>query len=107
MQVLIQRRAEIALRSLQKTEQNEIKRTLNKIKRTLSGLLHPDNLERYGFRKNPLSPNFSGKPLYTCEGSPDLQLVFSVDSDTYTLEDIIDRDRFIQLQQQPMAAVLG
>jgi hypothetical protein len=87
MQLRIERRAEVALRSLEKIEQRHISRSLNE-------LLASD---RATLTRSPkihiLSANQSGRKLFVYRGSPKLRLVLSFENETCVLEDIVDHDR--------------
>ena len=91
MHVLIQRRAEIAMRSLGKIEQN-------RILRALSVLLAADWTQLYrGPKLHKLATGLSGKKLFIYKGSPKLRLILSLEGDTCTVEDIVDHDRLDRL----------
>ncbi|AFY73372.1 hypothetical protein Syn7502_01278 [Synechococcus sp. PCC 7502] len=83
MQIQIQDRAKVSLRSLRKPEQTKITRTLNE----LAATLHTNAKLRR------LASKFPFKKMYTYEVDQNLSLIISAEGDTYTLEDIIDRDR--------------
>ena len=90
MKLRIERRSEIALRSLQKNEQQHIFRALDK-------LLVSD---RATLQNNPNAHIFklvSRKRLYVIKASPRLRLVLSFDNETCVLEDIVDHDRLDRL----------
>lgn len=91
MYLRIERRAEIALRSLQKKEQKHIDRALNE-------LLESDMAT---LRQNPkihmLASGPFGRKLFVYRGSPKLRLVLSFDQETFVLEDIVDHDRLDRL----------
>jgi hypothetical protein len=91
MQILIQHRAEISLRSLGKEEQKQIARALNKLTTEDPALLF----------KSPklykLNAGLSDKELYVFRGSPKLRLILSFEGDICTVEDVIDHDRLDRL----------
>lgn len=91
MQLRIERRAEIALRSLQKMERKYIDRALGE-------LLAVDrvNLQR-GPKIHMLMSSTSGRKLFVYRGSPKLRLVLSFDNEICVLEDIVDHDRLDRL----------
>ena len=94
MDLQIRRRAEIALRSLQKVERKQIERSLDE-------LLASD---RVSLSSNPkfrlLAAGFSGKKLVVYRGSTKLRLVLSFEGDTCILEDVVDHDRLDQLAKR-------
>lgn len=91
MQLRIERRAEIAMRSLQKIEQKQIDRALKELitldKPTLSQnpklILHPSGI--------------LSRKIYVYRGSPKLRLVITFDGDTCVIEDVVDHDRLDRL----------
>ena len=90
MNLSMQSRAEIALRSLEKTEQNQVKRALSEISTfTLAELSQSSK-----FRILHVT---SGEKLYIYRGNQKLRLVLSVDSDRCMVEDIVDHDRVDRL----------
>jgi hypothetical protein len=97
MNISIQRRAEIALRSLDKIEQERIIRSLSDISAIDQvNLSQEPKLNK--LRK--LVTGFSGKKLYVYQGSPNLRLILSFEGDTCTVEDIVDHDRLSWLVAQ-------
>lgn len=91
MHILIQRRAEIALRSLNKLEQK-------RIKRALSALSAADwTLLRQSPNLHKLATGYSNKKLFIYRGTPKLRLILSLEGDTCTVEDIVDHDRLHRL----------
>lgn len=94
MNILLQRRAEIALRSLDKAEQKKILRSLSTI----------ENIDRVNLAQDPkfhkLATGFSGKNLYIYKGSPKIRLILSFEEDACTVEDIVDHDRLSRLMAQ-------
>ena len=91
MQLHIERRAEIALRSLQKNEQNQINRALNELL----------DLDRATLMQSPrlniLASGFSSRKLFVYKGSPTLRLVLTFDDDMCVLEDVVYHDRLDRL----------
>lgn len=91
MHLSIERRAEIALRSLQKSERKHVERALNE-------LLSSD---RAALQQSPklhkLASGFSGRKLFVYRASPKLRLVVSLEDDVCVLEDIVDHDRLDRL----------
>lgn len=87
MQIHIQRRAEIALRSLQKLERKQVDRALDE-------LLASD---RAALKSNPkfhlLASGLSNRKLAVYRGGPRLRLILTFEGETCTLEDIVDHDR--------------
>lgn len=94
MEIVIERRAEIAFRSLEKSEQNEIKTILRRISLlTLNELSQINNLRRL---KNTLSD----ERLYeyrVFRGNQRLSLVCSVQKDKCIIEDILASDKLKRL----------
>jgi len=91
MQLLIHRRAEIALRSLQQTEQGQIGRALEKLSDLDKASLHTSP------KFHRIASLMSGKKLFIFEGNKKLLLVLSFDEDTCVIEDIVDHDRLKKL----------
>lgn len=91
MDLRIERRAEIALRSLQKSEQKHIDRALNELVAFDQATL------RHGSKIHMLMSGLSGRKLFIYRGSPKLRLVLSFEDETCVLEDIVDHDRLDQL----------
>jgi hypothetical protein len=90
MVLVLQRRAEIAIRSLSRVEQEQVGRALDKI-----GAIAPDELcQRSKVRKLRVG---SGETLYEYPGTPSLRLILSIKGDRCTIEDVIDRDKLSQL----------
>ncbi len=91
MQILIQHRAEISLRSLSKVEQNRIARALDEIKTADPTLLYRSP------KLHRLNTGYSEKKLYVYRGSLNLRLILSFEDDTCTVEDVVDYDRLDRL----------
>jgi hypothetical protein len=87
MQIVLERRAEIALRSLGSTERKQIARSLE----LLSEADLPMLMGSHRIRK--LATGFSAKSLFVYRGSPTLRLVLSFENDVCKIEDIVDHDR--------------
>ncbi len=91
MDIQIQRRAEIALRSLQKPERKQIERALHELLTS----------ERADLKQNPkfslLAAGLSGKKIAVFKGGPKFRLVLSFQDEICTLEDIVDHDRLNRL----------
>lgn len=87
MKLVMQRRAEIALRSLGRAEQRQITRALHELDAVL-----PESLSQ-----NPNIHPVLGRDFYAYQGTPKLRLILSVNGDICTVEDIIDRDRLDRL----------
>jgi len=90
MKLVMQRRAEIALRSLESAEQKQITRALDEL----------DSAVPASFNESPkiykLLPVL-GEKIYVYRGSKKLRLILSVKDDICTVEDIIDSDRLDRL----------
>lgn len=91
MHLRIERRAEIALRSLQKIEQKHIDRALNELLALDQATL------RHSPKIHVLMSGLSGRKLFVYRGSPKLRLVLSFEGETCILEDIVDHDRLGRL----------
>lgn len=91
MHLHIERRAEIALRSLQKTEQKHINRALKEL------LAFDQVTLRHSPKIHVLTSDLSGRKLFVYRGSPKLRLVLSFEGETCVLEDIVDHDRLGRL----------
>ena len=90
MNITIQRRAEIALRSLSQNEKGQLERALNK----LTSLSPAEFYIRPEIQK---LISASGEKLYSLIGSRRLRIILSVDADSCIVEDILDHDRLEQL----------
>ena len=89
--MLIERRAEIALRSLGGPDERKIKQAL----RVLESADYRDisnNSKIY--RALPVQ---GSKPLYVYRASPRLRLIFAVEEETCTVLDLVDQDRLGRL----------
>jgi hypothetical protein len=87
MQLRIERRSEVALRSLSKIERKYIDRALAELRA----------LDRTTLQRSPklqvLDSAFSDKKFFVYKGSQRLRLLLSFDHETCVLEDIVDHDR--------------
>ena len=90
MNITMQRRAEIALRSLSKTEKGQLENALNELTS-----LSP--MEFYRNSKIHKILSASGEKLYSLVGSRRLRIILSVHAESCTVEDIIDHDRLSRL----------
>ena len=90
MIIVIQRRAEIALRSLPKTDQKQISRAI-------------DDITQLDQKDLGLNPKFhrlqvaSGAKKLIYRGNQRLRLVLSIEGEVCNVEDIVDHDRLDQL----------
>lgn len=91
MQILKQRRAEIALRSLGTTERRQIARAIDELSSTDMSLLQD------GRKLHKLASGLSDRKLFVFKGSPKLRLILSFDKDICTIEDVVDHDRVDRL----------
>lgn len=93
MEIVIERRAEIALRSLERNEQKEISAALKRISSvTPNELPQITNLHRIH--------TYSGDKLYEYRvfpGNQRLSLVSSIQGDTYIVEDVVPQDKLKRL----------
>lgn len=94
MELRIQPRAEIQLRSLQANDRKQIEDTFRK----LLAANKADLFETLHFQ--PLLTHASAKRLYSAGGSERLRLVFSIENSTCILEDVMDYERLEQLLQE-------
>ena len=96
MDIVIQRRANIALRSLEQNEQKQILKALEIIKITPT----KDLLQNHQLKKL----KHLGENLYVYRGNYRLCLILSIKNDVCMVEDIIARDKldrlFANLKQQ-------
>ena len=91
MRIILQRRAEIALRSLDKAEQNKITRSLSELSFTDQERLRSNQ------KIKKLASGVSGKILFIYKGSKKLKLILLFEGDTCIVEDIIEHDRLNRL----------
>lgn len=91
MQLRIERRAEIALRSLQKTEQEQINRVLQELRSFDRATLSQNS------KLSMISSGYSSRKLFVYKVTRNLRLVLTFDGDTCVLEDIVDHDRLYRL----------
>jgi hypothetical protein len=86
MVLVLEYRAEIAIRSLSRHEQAQVRRALDEI-----GAIDPNELcQSSKFQKFRAG---SGETFYVYPGTPSLRLILSIKVDRYTIEDVIDRDK--------------
>jgi hypothetical protein len=90
MNVQRQRRAEIALRSLSKTERKQLEHILD----TLTPL---SSLEFYQNPNIDKLTSGSGRTLYVLKGTLNLRIILSVNAETCMVEDIFDHNDLEQL----------
>ncbi|MGF1541601.1 MAG: hypothetical protein ACFCU5_14315 [Pleurocapsa sp.] len=88
MDIVIQRRANIALHSLENSEQKQILKALERIKITPAKDL---------FQTLELKLKNLGQNLYIYRGNYRLRLILSIKNDVCTVEDIIARDKLDML----------
>lgn len=94
MRLVLERRAEIALRSLSPTEQKQLSRAMDEIRAT----------DPQEFYRSPKVHRFiaaSGDALYSYKGNRGLRLILSVNADTCTVEEVAHHDRIMPLLKQP------
>ena len=91
MEVLIQRRTEVAIRSLGQSEQKHI----------LRALIELQSIDFKELNRHPkvykLSAGYSKVDLYIYRGSPKLRLIFLAKGDSCIIEDVIHHDRLKRL----------
>jgi mRNA-degrading endonuclease RelE of RelBE toxin-antitoxin system len=91
MIILIQRRADIAIRSLSTIERNQITSAFKELSES----------DRSRLLKNPklqkLATRFSDRKLFVYKSSSKFRLILSFKDDICTIEDIVDHDRLDQL----------
>lgn len=91
MRIQIQRRAEIALRSLQKPERRQIERALDELLA----------FDRAALKSDPklqlIATGLSGKKIAVYRGGRKLRLVLTFQDETCTLEDVVHHDRLDRL----------
>lgn len=90
MQVRLERRAEIAFRSLSPIEQRHIARAMDEISSA-----SPEELRLSRKLHKVLAA--SGEGLYVFRGSQRLRLVLSIEGDSCTIEDVVDHDKLNRL----------
>lgn len=90
MDIIIKRRAEIALRSLKRSEQNQIVKAID----VIASVASKDLLPTSNFRK--LRKEL-GENLYVYRGSQRLRLVLSIQDNICTVEDIVAKDKLNRL----------
>ena len=92
MQVVKEQRADIMIRSLSKAQQNQINRSLSALSTTDAAELRPS------LPKLPTSR--TDAEFFVYRGSPSLRLILSLSGDTWTVEDVIDKERLAGLFPQ-------
>jgi len=90
MQLRLERRAEIAFRSLSQIDRRRIEAALHEISSATPGELTLS-------RKLRKLLSASGEKLYVYRGSKRLRIVFSILGDECIIEDIVDHDRLDRL----------
>jgi hypothetical protein len=90
MEIILQRRAEIAIRSLDKLEQKQIRRALD----TISAVTLSELYQSPKFKKIRVG---SGETLYMYRGNLRLRVLLSIQGDKCTIEDVIDHDKLSRL----------
>jgi hypothetical protein len=91
MELVIQQRAEIAIRSLSRFEQTQVRWALDEI----SAVASNDLYQSAKFRKLRVG---SGETFYVYRGNPRLRLLLSIHGDRCTIEDVVDHDKLSRLQ---------
>ena len=90
MNITIQRRAEIALRSLQQNERKQILKSLQQLEEVQpKDLWHIPKLQKL--------PNDLGKELHIYQGNRRLRLILSIKNNICIVEDILDHDKLGRL----------
>jgi len=89
MKLVIQKRVEIALRSLGKVEQKQITHAL--------AALSLVKQEEFGRSAKIRRLHTSGEKLYVYRGNLRLRLILSVHNGTIIVEDVVDHDRLNKL----------
>ena len=89
MKIVIQRRAKIALRSLQQSEKKQIANALAQIE-----IIQPKDVFKITKIKKI---NAFDKNLYIYRGNQRLRLVLSIQDDICIVEDILDHDKLNRL----------
>ena len=92
MNLIFERRAEIALRSLRGIDQKRVQRALQELR-----VLEPREVTSHQ-RVHRLAGSQS-EPLYVYNTAKRLRLVFTIDAEDCRLIDIVDRDRLDRLRQ--------
>lgn len=95
MQLQVQRRAEIALRSLNTADRQRIDRALNEL--ASADPRRGPRLPKF----HSLATGFSGKPLFAYRAGRRLRLILSFNDDLCVVEDIVDHDKLDRLLRVP------
>jgi hypothetical protein len=90
MQVIIQRRAEIAMRSLDLRDRDDVNRALNQLKEW-------DFRQLLAAGKVHKLPQAPGAAMYVMRATYQLRLVLSFRDETVTVEDVVPHDRLGRL----------
>lgn len=90
MNITIQRRADMALKSLSLMEKGQLESALKELK-VLSAT------EFYNHPEIQKLISASGEKLYAFIGSKRLRIILSANADSCTVEDILDRERLSRL----------
>lgn len=90
MEINIQRRAKIALRSLHQNEQEQILKALEKLQS-----FQFQDIDKIETLKE--LPNNSNKNLYTYPGNYELRLILSIKNNVCVIEDILAYDKLDRL----------
>ncbi len=92
MNLLFERRAEIAMRSLRGTDQKQVQRALHELQ-----ALEPKEVFRH-HKIHRFAASLS-EPLYVYSGGIRLRLVLKIDGANCRIVDIVDHDRLDRLLQ--------
>ena len=90
MNLIVHRRAEVALRSLAPIDQKKIINAFEKIEYSS----FEDLAKSRKFKKIRVA---TGEKLYLFQGTKRLRIVLSKESDSWIVEDIVDHDRLSRL----------
>ena len=93
MQVTINRRAEIALRSLSQKEQEQISRAID----DLRAMSQKDFYKHDKLKKHYKLISLAGEELYIFRGNQSIRLVLSATDDACIVEEILDHNRLKRL----------
>jgi|SRR5690349_3384944 len=87
MKVLIQQRAEIAIRSLENSDRR-------RVLKAIADLESQAQAQHRGEKWHRLSRTVNGKTLFSYRIGLKYRLVISIDGDTCTVEDVVSHDRW-------------
>jgi hypothetical protein len=90
MQITVQRRAEVALRSLDARDRNKVMGVLSRLEQSGFQQLHDSGLV-HKMRQAP------GVNLYVMRATTQLRIVLSFQNDKVVIEDIVPHDRLDRL----------